>query len=209
VRQLASKLWLILILGSLSACTTFKGEPYESYITRHGASVFEPAEFAHCHGYGCRLISHDALTTADRAALKKMFKKVKSAEAEREAVKGAIAWFETTVGARVGTSGDVRGTYRKLGNDQHDCVDESINTTIYLSLLKQLGHLKYHDIKTPHARFPIISGRLGPHQSAVIEESETTTEYVVDSWFHDNGAAPEIVTEREWFYGWRPQKDKS
>lgn len=186
----------------LTACVSTRS--YETYLAEKEIDVPAPERFAHCRGYGCKYVDYLALTDNDWRAIKKPFRKVESAESERRALKPAIAAFEKIAGAKTGTEQDKGGTYVKIGAYQHDCVDESTNTTIYLALLRQNGLLKFHDVLVPQSRMPLLSGRLGPHQSAVIMDRETGTAWAVDSWFHDNGEPPEIVEEDKWFLGWRP-----
>ena len=130
---------------------------------------------------------------------------IENAAEERARIAKAIAFFEQRVGAITGTEADIAGTYSKLGDDQLDCVDESVNTTIYLSLLEQKNMLLYHKVGAPTARIPVVSLRLGPHQTAVIIEKDSGEAYAVDSWFHDNGTPPEIVPMNDWFFGWHPE----
>ncbi|MEC7029778.1 MAG: hypothetical protein VXW91_08865 [Pseudomonadota bacterium] len=191
-----------LALLALSGCAV--DYTYKDYVTGKGITALSPDAFEHCHGYGCRLINQDSLTAEDRQMLKDLFKHRKDAASERTSIAYSVAYLEQTVGQRLGTDTDIEGTYRQLGDDQHDCVDESVNTTIYLSLMKDLGLLQYHEIGIPSARTIFTSGRLGPHQTAVIKEIETGNKYAVDSWFHDNGARPEIVPMRKWLFGWSP-----
>lgn len=186
----------------LAACVSTRS--YESYLAQKGIDIPVPERFAHCRGYGCKYADYISLTDKEWRTIKKSFKKVKDADGERKALKPAIAAFEKTVGAKTGTAEDKGGTYVKLGAYQHDCVDESTNTTIYLALLQQKGLLKFHDVLMPQSRMPVLSGRLGPHQTAVIMDRETGAAWAVDSWFHDNGNPPEIVEEDKWFLGWRP-----
>ncbi|HEY8191233.1 MAG TPA: hypothetical protein VIG74_02320 [Alphaproteobacteria bacterium] len=195
--------FIIVAVLMLAACVTTQGP--ESYFQQKNIALPTPENFAHCRGYGCHYVDTVSLKKKDWKEFEKLFKKAKPAEAEREAIKKAIGLFEKKVGAITGTAEDKGGTYVKIGARQHDCVDESTNTTIYLSLLSQKKLLKFHTVGTPQSRLPILSGRVGPHQTAVIIESATGENYAVDSWFHDNGEPAEIAGLREWFYGWRPQ----
>jgi hypothetical protein len=165
-----------------------------------------PQSFIHCHGYGCRLIQNTSLEDSEIKQLKSIFADNSSTSQERNHIANAIAYLEQSVGKRMGTNTDVKGTYIRLGNDQLDCIDESTNTTTYLSLLDQLGLLKFHQVNALTSRAPIISGRLGPHRTAVITETETGIKFAVDSWFHDNGVKPEIVELSIWRWGWHPDE---
>lgn len=186
----------------LPGCVSTKN--YESYLVQKGIALPAPEQFSHCRGYGCKYIDSVSLTGKEWRQIQKPFKRVKTAEDERKALKTAVGTFEKIVGAKTGTEEDKGGTYVKLGAYQHDCVDESVNTTIYLAVLQEKGWLKFHDVLIPQSRLPILSGRLGPHQTAVIRDRDTGIAWAVDSWFHDNGMPPEVVEESKWFLGWRP-----
>ncbi len=193
-------LFLILLLTSCAA----PGNDYKIYLAKKGVTALSPENFEHCRGYGCRIVDQTSLSTADWVDLGNLMTPVKDAAEERQKIAEVIGVMEQKIGAYTGTKADIAGTYVKLGDYQHDCVDESINTTIYLSLLKDKELLHFHSIGTPSARVPPFSRALGPHQTAVISEIKTGERYAVDSWFHDNGHEAEIVSMKEWFFGWRP-----
>lgn len=202
----------IILLSSLALLTacgstgTMHGG-YPAYLARHGIDLpVTEKEFPHCHGYGCRHLTAVRLPDSDWKAIDAAMKGAKTAEKERAAIRRAVAAFETRVGRIAGTDNDAAGTYVENARRTHDCVDESINTTIYLALLEQRGKLKFHTVATPTARTIFNGAGLGPHQTAVIVEKESGARFVVDSWFHDNGIAPEIVGLDEWRGGWRPAK---
>lgn len=195
-----------LLLLILSACSQGKTQNHEIYLHKKGLETPRAAHFQHCHGYGCRHISDVSLSAEDRRAIKAVFTpRPATPDKERMAVAQAIGVFETRVGEATGTDSDIRGTFRKLGPRQLDCVDESTNTTIYLSILQESGLLRFHEIEAPTTRLPVIDywGRW-PHQTAVIRETGSKTRYAVDSWFHDNGAPAEIIPLDKWKSGWKP-----
>lgn len=144
---------------------------------------------------------------ANGAKSKPSLRPLQSPEAERERIKTAIGLFEQKVGAKTGTSVDIHGTFFKTGKYQLDCVDESTNTTVYLSLLQQKGLIRFHRVEGPSVRLPLIHAGRWPHQTAVITELNTSEFFAVDSWFHDNGAPAEIISLKEWKEGWKPNAD--
>lgn len=202
MKKTALPLTLIILAG----CASQPPPSYRYYLDQKGLGPQTPESFQHCHGYGCQYIAEVTFSQQDWAEIKRIFSANQSTpEIERETIKAAIALFEQKVGAQTGTDVDYRGTFRKTGRYQLDCVDESTNTTIYLSLLQQKGLLKHHRVESPTARFPIIHAGRWPHQTAVISELKTGQSYVVDSWFHNNGAPPEIVSLKQWKEGWKPK----
>ena len=130
--------------------------------------------FDHCKGYGCRLIDHVKLDKKAWRKIDKHFrKKPKNAAQERERLEPVIGEFERIVGPITNTHTDVKDTFYKLGDDQLDCVDESVNTTTYLLLLQERGHIKFHDVEAPTSRPILLGGNRWWHQSAVIRDKET------------------------------------
>jgi len=200
----------LLLLLMLTACAAPGGGDYSAYLAKKRVKDVTVDSFSHCRGYGCKIVETNIkLSDKDWKQIRKLFKPPpKSAEDERQRIVRAIGLFEEKVGALTGTAEDVEGTYHKLGRFQHDCVDESVNTTIYLSLLDQQGLLRFHSVSTPTARVPPLSLRLGPHQTAVVQEKDTGTRHAIDSWFHDNGHPAETVPIDQWFFGWRPAKSE-
>jgi len=158
----------------------------------------------HCRSYGCAKIDQTHLNEKEIKNIKTLFKTNINKDNEKQHIKKSIALFEHVIGEKTGTSQDIAGTYQRLGHLQHDCIDESTNTTTYLILLDQMGLLKFHDVNALTSRPPILSGRLGPHRTAVITEKDTGEKFAVDSWFHDNGVEPEIVSLDIWRWGWHP-----
>ncbi len=202
------KILLMLACFAATSCATTE-ESYISYLHKKGVTETAIDGFQHCHGYGCKEIAKLSLSDSDWQEIDALFApSSSSAEEERSRISPAIGIFETSVGSIAGTAVDQYGTFRKLGRYQLDCVDESTNTTIYLTLLKSKGYLKFHKIEPPSVRLPIINAGRWPHQTAVISEIDSSAFYVVDSWFHDNGYAAEIVTLREWKDGWKPEHNQ-
>lgn len=186
----------------LSACS---GIDHHTYLAQHGVTAPTAENFGHCRGYGCSKIETVSLNKKQWRSIEKLFSGNADAESEREQIAQAIGRFEQMVGKITGTEEDIAGTYKRFGLYQQDCVDESVNTTTYLSLLEQKGLMKHHKTGTPTARTIFTTARPGPHQTAVLIATDTGEKYAVDSWFHDNGYPAEIVPLKKWKWGWRPE----
>lgn len=189
----------------LAACSGAPGD-YKSYLEGRKVGLSTSENIRHCHAYGCQRIANVEFMQKDWREVKAVFSPAPTtAEKERERIAKSIAIFEKKIGARAGTDTDERGTFRHTGDDQLDCVDESTNTTTYLSLLQNQNLLKFHRVVGPTMRFPIIHAGRWPHQTAVIEETPTGKLYAVDSWFRDNGHPADIISLKEWKEGWKPR----
>ena len=193
---------------ALSACSsTGESSPLNYYREKKVAAPVG-SDFTHCSQYGCKRLTPLSISPQDWQGIETAFGPTAfSAEEERNKIKETIGHFERLIGPRTGTETDVAGTFRKIGDGQLDCVDESTNTTSYLLLLEERGLLNFHTVSRPDTRFPIIHAGRWPHQTAVVIDKETQTPYSVDSWFYDNGKPAEIVTLESWKEGWKPDKE--
>ncbi len=190
---------------SLSACSTQTLAPPLDYYKEKKITAPAGSDFTHCSQYGCKRLTPLTLSLQDWAGIETAFgPPAMSAAEEREKIKQTIGYFERLIGPRTGTETDIAGTFRRIGQGQLDCVDESTNTTSYLMLVKQRGLLNFHDVGGPDTRFPLIHAGRWPHQTAVMTDRQTQTAYAVDSWFHDNGKPAEIITLESWKEGWKP-----
>ena len=165
----------------------------------------KPSHFNICHGGTCEELAMVSLNQHQWQSVKKIFAKDNSAEDERKSIRRAIARMETLVGSQTETYND-KGENKVDPIDNHymDCIDESINTTIYLTMLKKNGVIRLHTIEERGNRGFFFNG--WPHTTAVIRDKTTAEHYAVDSWFLDNGELPFIVPLSEWHDGWRPVK---
>lgn len=128
------------------------------------------------------------------------------AAAEREQIRQAIAEMERIAGELAGTAHDRAGDLASFGTlkPQMDCIDESSNTTTYLTLFEQAGLLRWHSVQPRATRGYLFWGGW-PHYTAMIRDKQTGKQWVVDSWFRDNGELPDVVDLATWKDGWKPE----
>ncbi len=168
-----------------------------------------PDRFSVCYEHSCSQVRHLALDPAQWDRVRSGFSPpAASAEEERARIAKVIAYLEITIGQQIGTLNDVGGSFEGFvatGN-QLDCIDESTNSTTYLTMMEADGLLKFHQVapKATRARsgFSIIGW---PHSTAVITENATGEKWAVDSWFRDNGNPPDVVPLTLWKTGWSPE----
>ena len=207
-------LFLPAILAPLLGACTVPGGTYDEMMAERGVAGASRESFTVCHGHGCRLRTQVAFTEREWAPVADLFAEpAASAAAERARIAAAIGLFETAAGHQAGTSRDVGGTLNAFGataggttgfDDQFDCVDETTNASVYLTLLAQAGYVNWHRIEGWAGRGSLIGSDGWPHQTAVIVELYSKRAYAVDSWFEDNGQAAYMVPLEEWYAGWVP-----
>ncbi len=86
-----------------------------------------------------------------------------------------------------------------------DCIDNSSNTTTYLSILRHIGELDGWSVSLPKVRklFDVTA----VHWTAVILDKETGISWSVDSWYRPNGHLPMVMPLRSWIAekrAWEP-----
>jgi hypothetical protein len=153
-----------------------------------------------CHGFGCKFRSSVGLTAADHKALVGILNAGRaSPEAERQAVAQAALWFDRRIGPVTGTVNHVaRANWRYSGDArQFDCIDSSRNTTSLLLVIEELGLLRHHIVREPHARGMGFDGR-PPHATAVLTERASSRRWSVDTWTRAYGQLPEIMPLERW-----------
>ena len=200
-----------LTIVALAALTGCAGDPPDGAAALAAEAVSarpRPESFTYCHDHGCtqrkRLAFSPAQWETVRAPLALA---ARDADEERRQIATSIAAFERAAGALAGTARDRGGTFEAFGTPgQLDCADESVNTTVALSMLAAEGLLRWHDTGPVAGRGNMLAGEW-PHRSATVVEKMPGTWFAVDSWFGDNGAPPAVVPLEQWLAGWRPSAD--
>ncbi len=200
-RPLLGAVFLLAGLLALPACST---APLD--LEYYAAAKESPRRFYVCHGYGCHTKTRTRLNKEEWLQVQQPLKQQSSsAEEERTQIAQSIALIEQITGKKVGTDKDTAGaTFLGHGQYQLDCIDEAINSSLYLKFFEEAELLKWHDVDGPARRGAFFDGEW-PHNTAVVKEKETGKQYAVDSWFSANGEDPHIVPLGLWLGGWRPE----
>src|SRR3989344_4410333 len=141
-----------------------------------------PQRIPVCSGYGCRIIDTVSLDDVEWRAVRAIFHpRASSAVDERQQIARAIALIERFIGPKT-------------------------DTPFYLRLLVADGLIRWHAVGPDATRGYFLFG--WPHTTATMREKSSDTEYVVDSWFFDNGAEPVIIPLEQWRDGWDPPAAK-
>ena len=191
-----------LALVLLTACTRHVAP--KQFLARRGVGPVEVTRFVVCHGFACTFHTEVSLTAAEWALVAAPFESpATSAADERRQIGQAVALLEQVVGRKTGTDGDKGGlSYIAAGNPtQLDCMDETTNTTTYVTLLQKHGLLRWHQAGQPASRGFFLDVRWY-HETAVLVERPSGREYAIDSWVDDNGKPPLIEPLEQWQWTW-------
>lgn len=172
-------------------------------------SVQAQVSVAVCHDYGCAHETEVRFDERQIGTLAEVLLYARAAEDERQRLQPVMAQMYTWAGEQSPIWRDRGGNYRDEGMPgTMDCIDHSVTTTRFLTLLSELGLLRFHRVQPPQYR-----GRIFQHYAAVIEEIDARLQhaedddgglYVVDSWFGDNGTPPLVMPIDEWREGGGP-----
>ena len=187
-------------LLALGACLS----PAEHFIQEYADPDPTPAAFTVCHGYGCYWQTTVALGGEEWSEIAQIFDPPSlDAAEERQRLALAIGRLEQIVGPIVGTSSDIAGSFLVPADvTQQDCIDESVNTTTYVTMLMSQGLVHWHRIRAGAERGYFING--WAHKTAVIEDVTDGRAYALDSFFFANGEPAVVVPLDEWLAGWKP-----
>ena len=167
----------------------------------HGVTIPTDVSFQAipvCYDFGCRTRSTVNLTVPEWESVVGWFREsAATPEEERDQIRRAVGWMEVVIGRHTPThldlaADEIPGKHRETG--QQDCIDESVNTTIYLRLFEANGYLRHHVVIEEAYRRALFD----QHWSAQVREVDSGTRYVVDSWFQPNGYLPIIQDSESW-----------
>lgn len=198
----------LLILVFFSCAGTKEKGAYE-FIESYGKHDPSPSHFSICYAHGCNRSADVQLSWEEWNIVRQAFDLGSSDKAkERQSIAKAVGILETIVGRRTGTDADIGGSFAGMFKQyQMDCIDEAVNTSTYLVMMKNDGLIRFHDLQeTAHRGYFIWGG--WPHVAPVIVEELSGEEYAVDSWFLDNGQPAFIIPLKQWKGGWKPSSDE-
>jgi len=158
------------------------------------------SEMTVCYGFVCRRRAILVFSDADRRSLTRILAAGKAnAAAERGALAKAVVWFDRRMGPVIGTATRIAKADIRAGSDatNFDCFDTTRDTTSLLLVLQEWGLLKFHKVGNPRYRGNPFALQT-PHNTAVVIDKATGTEWVVDLWPKKYAEAPDVMPVERW-----------
>jgi hypothetical protein len=175
-----------------------------AYLVDYAEPHPTPDNFRVCHAYGCKLETRVALSDAEWQRVRAAFEPAAtSASSERRQIATAVAILEVQVGARTGTAVHQRREMNAGDLTQLDCIDESVNTWTYLTMLAHDGLIRMHRVGGLAHSGSFLE--LSVHNAAVIRRTTTGTPYAIDSTLVDAGEPPPVVPLSIWLASYPPR----
>jgi len=161
----------------------------------------EGVQFEVCYDFGCRTKAEINLSNEEWQSVQEIFTADNPID-ERKQMKLAVARMEVLAGQYSPIHQDLAMNMPVLQSaadalnysGQLDCIDESINTTLFLQMFSDHGWLQFHSVLDRAYRRSFIT----QHWAAQVEDRLSGERYVIDSWFDENGALPVLVSSKRW-----------
>jgi len=120
-----------------------------------------------------------------------------SASDERRQAAEAVAQLDRLVGLRTGTSVHQLHSRWNYGDPtQLDCIDDSVNTWTYFTMLAHDNLLRYHTVGGLAHRGTLLT--LDFSNTAVLVEKGSGAQFAVDPWMGDAGLPPPVLPLADW-----------
>jgi hypothetical protein len=155
-----------------------------------------------CFNYGCSAEATVSFPEARLAQFGALLGMAQDEASERELVGLVIGRMHAFAGGQSPISADRGGDIEDEDVDgRMDCLDHSVTTSNFLALLERRGMLRFHQMQAPLQR-----GIFWQHWSARIIGKASQREYMVDSWFYDNGRPAVVMDRQAWEGGADPRR---
>ena len=200
------RLWSVLrslcVALAVSACAENANQLQTFYLDRFATPNPTLSDFTVCHGFYCAERSHATISQDQWRRVTAVFKpRAKNARLERQQIVRGVALIETIVGPQTGTDAH-QWTHQNMyvipnGGDltQLDCIDTSVNTWTYMTLMERSGLFAFHQVA------PLSYGPL--RNTAVLKEINGDY-FAIDASLVDVGVPPPIMPLAAWLAGWPP-----
>ncbi|MBY6119084.1 hypothetical protein [Mameliella alba] len=163
-----------------------------------GVTNPKPSAFHVCGSHNCRKRVAVSLSPAEWSSARAPLRsRPRTPGAERRALAETLRRLEVVVGRKTGYDSDRAGSTLQMGVKAQDCVDEMVNTAVYLKMLDDAGDLRFH---RPGQRVTIgfMTREFWTHTVASIYQKDTGQEFIVETWAVDFGETPYIMDRKAW-----------
>jgi hypothetical protein len=197
---------------AISACAENPHHLTTHYLDQFATPNPTLAHFTVCHGFFCVQRSPVSLNEDQWRRIAAVFKpRAKNAQLERQQIGRAIALIESYVGPQAGIAAK-QWTHKymlvlpNMGDlTQIDCVDASVNTWTYMTLMERAGLFQFHKVAPLSYAGSFTDPDL--RNTAVVQQIDGGY-FAVDASLVDHGVPPLIMPLAVWLDSWPPDKAK-
>jgi hypothetical protein len=186
----------------VSACSGNDHNLQTSYLDQFANPNPTLSDFTVCRGFHCAQRVPASISEEQWRRVAAIFKpRAKNALLERQQIARAVAMVQRIVGPQTGTDAH-QWTHRNLlvlpnGGDltQLDCIDTSVNTWTYMTLMERSGFFSFHKV-APLSYAPL-------RNTAVLQEINGGY-FAIDASLVDVGVPPPVMALATWLGPWPP-----
>jgi hypothetical protein len=187
---------------AVSACAENANHLQTVYLDHFATLNPTLSEFTVCRGFYCTERLHATISKDQWRRVTAVFKpRAKNARHERQQIARGVALIQTIVGPQTGTDAH-QWTHQNMyvipnAGDltQLDCVDTSVNTWTYMTLMERSGLFAFHRV-APLSYAPL-------RNTAVLQEINGD-HFAIDASLVDVGVPPPIMPLATWLGAWPP-----
>jgi hypothetical protein len=173
-----------------------------------------------CYEYGCALAAEIRYSDAELASIQRLLAGADNAARERSRLALAVGLLYAWAGRQSPIGNDRGGDYADEGVvGRMDCIDHAQSTTRLLRMIETHGWIRFHKVLEPVRRTLYL---VTQHFSAAVEELAASGggmralapvqpeadgqggQFVIDSWFYDNGWPAVVLPLEDWKSGAGP-----
>jgi hypothetical protein len=186
------------LLLTLTECAPIDNTSEDNFLSSFGRPDPVPGNFFTCYGYGCKYTARIALTEEEWWDVRaKFYPPPTDARAERRQAAQAVARLERFVSLRTGTSAHQEHSRPNFGDPtQLDCVDDSVNTWTYFTMLAHDGLLRYHTVAGLAHRGSLLTFDFS--NTAVLVDKGDGEQFAVDPSLVDADMPPPVIPLAVW-----------
>ena len=212
MRGRAMRKWSVLrgpaVALALSACAQDPHHLTTHYLDQFATLNPTVAHFTVCHGFFCVQKTPVSLNEEQWRRVAAIFKpRAKDARQERQQIARAVALVESIVGPQAGIAAR-QWTHKymlvlpNLGDlSQIDCVDASVNTWTYMTLMEGAGLFQFHKVAPLSYAGSFTDPDL--RNTAVLQENSGGY-FAIDASLVDHGVPPLVMPLAVWMGQWPP-----
>ena len=173
------------------------------YESLYGGREPTPSDFFTCYHWECKSIARVSLSPEEWAeAMAPLAANAPDPRSERKQIARGVVVMERLTGERMAASKEERGEFFGGDSDQLDCIDDSINTWVYMTMLEHEGLLVHHTVGGIAHGGSMLT--MDVRNSAVLVVKETGESFAIDPTQAKDGGPPPTFPLALWEGDWPP-----
>ena len=199
---------LVAALVLCAACTSGPSLYLQEYQGLYHGRAPTPSNFFTCYGWECKSIARISLSPEEwKMARAPLETAAPDARTERQHIAGAVLIMEELTGRRMAMTQEERREF--LGGDSSllDCIDDSVNTWVYMTLLERDGLLVHHTVAGIAHGGSVLGWDVRNSASLVVKA--TGERFTIDPTQAKDGGPPPTFPLELWAGEWPPDMTKA